>query len=555
MDYARFRQLQSAELNIYEQELRVVYYARVSTDSDEQLNSLANQSKYYRELIDSNPHWHFAGGYVDEGISGTSVQHRESFLRMISDAKSGLFDLIITKEISRFSRNTLDSITYTRELMKYGVGVFFQSDNINTLSPDAELRLTIMASIAQDEVRKLSQRVRFGFRRAIENSVVLGADTLIGYEKKDGRLCIRENEAAVVRRIFETYAEGRIGLKRLSRELAKEGILAPGGKPYAYGTLCGMIKNPKYKGCYAGGKYMSADYRYSKIIRIPESEWRVENDGSVPAIVSPELWERANALLSSRGQNVKVHGKCTQNRYEFSGRIVCGDCGASFHRELMKNRSGERECYRCAGAGAASGAACGERKCRIYTDELFEILRLVYSDIGVNRERIISELIALYSQQHQYRLPDVSGRIAAVRRKKDKLLELCADGHITNREFREKNALLSEELEKLEAEKRAAEAEAAAVSEREKHLRAIEAEIRRIAGSTDFTREYSAALLERVKIYPCPEEKKHMRLVIVLRCTDVGIQYTRKTGREIHISQAQVSRLEKGALDKIKKQL
>ena len=168
MDLYTVRNELSRGKSIFELPLRATFYARVSTGTDEQAHSLQNQNSYYAEFIGSNPNWTCVEGYIDEALSGTSVSKREAFLRMIEDAKLGKFDFIITKEISRFSRNTLDSIQYTQELLGSGVGVLFQSDNINTLMPDAELRLTIMSSIAQDEVRKISERVRFGFKRAID---------------------------------------------------------------------------------------------------------------------------------------------------------------------------------------------------------------------------------------------------------------------------------------------------------------------------------------------------------------------------------------------------
>ena len=150
--------------SIYDIPLRVTFYARVSSETDEQLNSLDNQITYYEDFIKKNRAWTFVPGYVDEGLSGISTKKRKHFNEMIDDAKNGTFDLIITKEISRFARNTLDSLQYTRELLSLGVGVFFQNDNINTLNEDAEFRLTIMTSIAQDELRKLSARVKFGHR-------------------------------------------------------------------------------------------------------------------------------------------------------------------------------------------------------------------------------------------------------------------------------------------------------------------------------------------------------------------------------------------------------
>jgi DNA invertase Pin-like site-specific DNA recombinase len=194
---------------IYNLPLKVTFYARVSTDKYEQANSLKNQVEYFENLINGNKKWQYVNGYIDEGISGTSVNRRDSFLKMINDAKQQKFDFIITKEISRFSRNTLDSIKYTQELLSCGVGVLFQSDNINTLYPDAELRLTIMSSIAQEEVRKISERIKFGFKQAINNGRVLGNNAIWGYRKDDGRLVIDEDEAEIIRLIYNLYTGKR----------------------------------------------------------------------------------------------------------------------------------------------------------------------------------------------------------------------------------------------------------------------------------------------------------------------------------------------------------
>ena len=185
--------------SIYDIPMRVTFYARVSSEKDEQLNSLDNQVSYYTDLIKSNKNWIYVDGYIDEGISGISTQKRENFHRMISDAKLGMFDFIITKEISRFARNTLDSIKFTRELLNDGVGVFFQNDNINTLDEDSELRLTIMSGIAQDELRKLSSRIKFGHQQAIKNKVVIGNSRIFGYKKDNKKLVIDPEEAAMVR--------------------------------------------------------------------------------------------------------------------------------------------------------------------------------------------------------------------------------------------------------------------------------------------------------------------------------------------------------------------
>ena len=236
--------------SIYDLPLRVTFYARVSTDKDAQLNSLDNQIMYFKDFIQNNKNWTYVDGYIDEGISGTSVNKREDFLRMIEDSEKGMFDLILTKEISRFSISTLDSIKYTQALLKNNVGVLFQSDNINTIMPDSELRLTIMASIAQEEVRKLSERVKFGMKRSIEKGKVLGNEVITGYKKSKGKLVIDEKQAEMIRIIFKLYSTGDIGLKSISDYLFNNGYKSSKGTHIKTTTLRRMITNPKYKGFY-----------------------------------------------------------------------------------------------------------------------------------------------------------------------------------------------------------------------------------------------------------------------------------------------------------------
>ena len=237
MNVLRIRNEMRSGKTIFDLPLRVTFYARVSTDKDEQINSLENQIQYYTELIQSKPNWTYIEGYIDEGISGTSTKKRDSFNRMIRDAKAGRFDFIITKEISRFSRSTLDSIKYTQELLEHDVGVLFQNDNINTLDSDSEFRLVVMAGVAQDEVRKLSERLKFGFRQAIKNGHVLGNDKLWGYDKKDCVLTINEEEAQVVRRIFDLYANQQMGIRRISQTLYDEGFTSRKGNTFNVLTI------------------------------------------------------------------------------------------------------------------------------------------------------------------------------------------------------------------------------------------------------------------------------------------------------------------------------
>jgi DNA invertase Pin-like site-specific DNA recombinase len=317
MDLYNARNELNAGKTIYDLPLRVTYYARVSTEKDEQAHSLKNQIEYYSDYIRRNENWQYVEGYIDEGLSGTSVSKRESFLKMIEDAKLGKFDFIVTKEISRFSRNTLDSIKYTQELLRNGVGVLFQSDNINTLMPDSELRLTIMSSIAQDEVRKISERVKFGFKRAIDSGVVLGNSRIWGYDKENGKLTINEEQAGVVRLIFELYATQNMGMRAISLELARRGHHNGNGNTFSFTTIKNIISNPKYKGYYCGNKTHKVDYRSNDRKVFNKDEWVMYRDeDNVPPIVSEELWEKANHILVKRSEKMSSEDRTSySNKY------------------------------------------------------------------------------------------------------------------------------------------------------------------------------------------------------------------------------------------------
>lgn len=466
MDLFEARSALNNGKTIYDLTLRVTFYARVSTEKEEQLHSLAAQTQYYTEYIARCPAWTAVDGYVDEGISGTSVGKREQFLRMIADARAGRFDFIITKEISRFSRNTLDSIRYTQELLKYGVGVLFQSDNINTLMPDAELRLTIMSSIAQDEVRKISERVRFGFRRAIEAGVVLGNSKIWGYEKRDGKLMLREEEAEMVRLIFDLYANRRMGIRTIAEYLSRCGYRNTKGGTLSFSTIRGILSNPKYKGYYCGGKSCKYDYKLSQRKQVPMTEWVMYKDEeAVPPIVSEELWDKANAILQQRSLSQSAQDKSGyQNKYPYSGKLICPQHHIPYYRTLYHYRTGKREVWQC-----QEYARKGRKGCTmpvLYTDELDELVRLSLDQLPLDREELLGELIQIYdnvridSRQSQY-IVRYKRTLEEILRRKDRLLDLNMDGRISDEEFAQRNERFNRELagirtrlEALEAQRR-----------------------------------------------------------------------------------------------------
>lgn len=434
--------------------LRVAYYARVSTEKDAQMHSLSAQKYHFEQRIAENPNWTLVEGYVDEGISATSVKNRENFLRMIRDAKMHKFDLIITKEISRFARNTVDSLSFTQELLGHGVGVLFENDNINTLEPDSELRLTIMSGMAQDESRKISDRVSWGFQKSIARGVVLGNNCIWGYRKENGRLAIVEEEARMVRKIFDLYANKELGIRAIAKLLTEEGYRNSTGNPFTFSTIKGILTNPKYKGFYCGNKTHKIDFRHDDIKYLPKDEWVVyEDNEKVPPIVSPELWDKANHKLKERSKKVMSKDKTSyQNKYLYSGKIVCGEHNTRYHHIMYKYPGTVKELWGCKEYG--NGNKC--RNPLVYTTEIDSVMREVYSQIICEKTAVINDLIELYKESGSTKAiakskHKMQSDINAILAKKDKLLDLVMDDRLSNEEFEQRNNSFNVQIDELKA--------------------------------------------------------------------------------------------------------
>ena len=444
---------------IYEIPMRVTFYARVSTDSEEQLNSLTNQVSYYEEMINKNSAWTYVTGYVDEGLSGISTKKRENFHRMIDDAKAGLFDLILTKEISRFARNTLDSIQYTRDLLSAGVAVYFQNDNIKTLDEDSELRLSIMSSIAQDELRKLSSRVKFGHQQAIKNSVVLGNNRIFGYRKDRGRLVIDEEQAPMVQELFQLYATGEYSMKQIETLFWQKGYRNHNGKKIAHTTMSNMISNPKYKGYYVGNKVKVVDLFTKKQKFLPPEEWVMFKDETgeiVPALVSEELWDAANAVLKKRSEDVKNRQGICNHANLLTGKLYCTCCGTAYYRRDSVDRQGSKNSkWVCSGKIKNGADSCDSFA--VYEDELKPLLLEVFREAQPHIEDLIEEYVQMYKEIHQgddlnRRVEVLQHSIETIQKKKQKLLMFNAQGALSDRDFLAMNKECTAELEAAQKE-------------------------------------------------------------------------------------------------------
>lgn len=366
---------------------RVAGYARVSTDSEEQLTSYEAQVDYYTHYIQSNPDWRFVKVYADEGISATNTKKRDGFNRMIQDALDGKIDLIVTKSVSRFARNTVDSLTTVRKLKEKGVEVYFQKENIYTLDSKGELLITIMSSLAQEESRSISENVTWGQRnRFADGKVSLPYCQFLGYRKgADGLPEIVQEQAEIVRRIYRTFMHGKTA-SAIARELTADGIPTPGGKvKWQSSTVESILRNEKYRGDARLQKKFTVDFLQKKM-KVNEGEvpqYYVEN--SHPAIIEPEEWDLVQAEFTRR----KELGKRYSSNSIFSSMIFCGDCGAMYGSKVWHSTDKYRRVvWQC------NDKFKGEHRCgtpHLYEEDIKALFLQAFSRLMDARERILED--------------------------------------------------------------------------------------------------------------------------------------------------------------------
>lgn len=337
---------------------KVAAYARVSTDSDEQYTSYDAQVTYYTNFIKGKTNWEFVKVYADEGISGTSTKRRDEFKEMIESALNGKIDLIITKSISRFARNTLDTISITRQLKAKGIEVYFEKENLWSLDDKTEFLLTIMASIAQEESRSISQNITIGKRWGMkEGKVSFAYKNFLGYKKVDGKIVIDETQAETVRLIYMMFLKEGKTCTGIAEFLKSKGIPTPSGKScnWTKNTVYSILTNEKYKGDALLQKKYTADYLEHRVVpnngELPQ--YYVENNH--PAIIEREVWEMVQTEMMRRS----MLGAAYSGNSIFASKLICGDCGKPYGKKKWHSTSKyAREIYRCNAKYSKGQAQC-----------------------------------------------------------------------------------------------------------------------------------------------------------------------------------------------------
>lgn len=437
----------------------VAAYARVSTEKEEQEDSFERQVEHYTQLITSNPEWHFGGIYADPGITGTRAEKRPDFMRMIADCRAGKIDRIYVKSISRFARNTVDALNYIRELKELGIGIQFESENIDTLSTGGEVLLTILAAMAEQESRTMSTNIKWAYQKKFEKGeVMINTGTVLGYRKAaSGEYEIVEEEAEIVRRIFREYVSG-MSVPQIARRLEADGFKTKrGSEVWRPNAVLGILKNEKYSGNAILGKTYKPDVL---------SKRRIRNDGTVapmyyaenthPAIIPKELFDLAQDEMQRRKdeKDIAVGGSRYTGKYPFSGLLICGCCGHRLRRHVRTMGSGQKvAAWGCANRIANGRTVCDSR--HISEDTMKETYRAAIMDAVGDIDAIIETVkdscrMVLAADNHEA-LAETERQIIKLQEDVLALHRARQDCAITDAEYNAQIEAYTDQMQQLEA--------------------------------------------------------------------------------------------------------
>ena len=381
---------------VRERKIRLAAYCRVSTNNEDQLLSFDNQVNYYRDYADRHTEYDLVEIYADEGISGTSTRHREEFLRMIADCEAGKIDMIITKSISRFARNTADCLKYSRLLKDLGIAVQFEKENINTLEGAGELLFTILSSLAQDESRSISENTTWGIRSLFrQGKLHLNTNRFLGYDKDGkGHLIVNKEQATIVQRIYNEYMDG-INPDVIARRLCEEGIPGVMGEPkWVCATIMGILQNEKYTGDALLQKTYTVDFLTKKMAKNDgqiEQYWVKDNH---EAIIDKELWKAVQLEIQRRHDFMEQHRLRSLGRFTdgqpFSNRVFCGVCGNVYWRRTWTRLNNKVKVWQCSTRYREKGVpGCGSEN--LYEKDLFRGFVYAWNAVVENRGDYLAE--------------------------------------------------------------------------------------------------------------------------------------------------------------------
>ena len=443
---------------VLNRKLRVAAYARVSTMGAEQLNSYESQKKYYYEKINNNPEWQYVDIYADEGISGTTDYRRASFMKMIQDALSGKIDLILTKSISRFGRNTMDVLKNVRLLRDNNVAVLFEENNLNTLdTKTSEMLLTTLSAVAQQESENISEHVKLGLQMKMNRGELIGFNRCYGYRNENDNLVIIDEEAEVVKFIFDKYCDGH-GANGIAKMLTEQGIKSPkGNNKWNDSTIRGILRNEKYKGDVLQGKTYTADpLSHKRYKNLGEADQFYVSEHHEP-IISPEKFDMVQEILKERC-GARANGRRIGNvgrKFAFSSRIRCGFCGNCFTRRTVVGKDREKiPSWSCISFAKNGKENCTDSKTireEMIKEAFVDSYKLLSSNTNFETEEFLNLMQeTLNENNRQDELEKFKKEFVDIKSKKSKLIDLMVEDKISENDYNEKVEKYNRKLEILE---------------------------------------------------------------------------------------------------------
>ena len=488
--------------------LRVAAYARVSTDSREQLVSLEAQKSHYETSIKSNPDWEYVGLYYDEGVSGTSMAKRDGLLKMLDDCEAGKIDFIIIKSISRLARNTTECLEAVRKLIRLKVFIYFEKENINTGDMESELLLTIFSSLAESESVSLSENEKWSIEKRFQNGTYIVAYPPHGYKNEAGLMVIDEEEAAVVKFIFAECLAGK-GAHVIARQLNEKGIPTRRNSEWSSGTVSAILRNEKYKGDVLFQKTYTDSSFVRRTNNGEKAQYYVTEHHE--AIISPEDFEAAQAMIDQRAKDMKIQqGDAKyQNRYPFSGKIICGECGATWKRRTHSDKKGKYYSYAC-NTHIKKKDQCGMQFIR---EKNFEVAFLnMVNKLAFTKKVLLQPLLASLKDMNQEaplaRIHKLEAALEDNFDKRQQLMDLFVKEYLEPAVYTAQHAGLLAEAKNLSDEK---EALYASVNHEHEHAEALNKLIRYI-NSAGTLKEFDAEAFE-----------EHVDHVIVFNRYEIGL--------------------------------
>lgn len=483
--------------------MNIAAYCRVSTNTDDQMNSLDTQKKFFSEFADKYDH-NLVKIYADEGISGTKLNKRKEFLQLMSDAEKGIFDMVVVKDISRFARNAVDFLQSIRKLKSMGIACSFV--NANLTSQDGEMILGTLALVAQEESANTSKRIKFSKKRNAENGKV--PNFVFGYDKIPGdffSLSINVKEAETVRYIFDLYVNEGVGAAKISRILNESGIKTKRGCNWSQNAVARILSNEIYIGKIVNGKEQIKDFLTGERIKNAESEWMVTKNDAL-RIIDSDLFTKAQNLMQSRRTSFKTDGNRNNSKHIFSSLIKCSQCGSSFRR-CRREYKNVYVSWVCSGRNTHGTDFCANSMV-VDENDLIEAIREYFTDILKNRgtvmKNVINEFKRIYNSKNDniQQAEQLNAKISKLNSTKEKYMNMYIDNIISREDLNTKTKSITKEINELQNQLKATELNLDTGENLEKIINDTFVEIEDIVAVEKMTNEQIKRIIEKMTVFP-----------------------------------------------------